>query len=120
MPPIPALATSVFAPSGGFHRLEGLSRDQFTATYAGEQEQHISGEVGEVFVSGFVLAPAPGNLPAQQRQFLHGRLTPLIAHGKAVTAGFQQGHFRLELVNLPPRASLSSIKRAAVQEERAS
>src|SRR5256885_11143825 len=73
--------------------------------------------MGEVFIPGLVLSPAPGNLPAQHCKFSRGWLLPGITLGEMVTAGLHFGHFRLEDVDLPPGAGLSSIKRPCVQKE---
>src|SRR5712691_7675965 len=72
--PVSPLPTGIFAPCGGFHRLERLSRNQFTPGGCGEQKQDIGRQMGEVVVSGLVFSPATVDFPARHRQFSDGRL----------------------------------------------
>ncbi len=52
--------------SSRLHRFERFPRDEFTAK--GGRQQHIGGQMRQVVVPRFILAPTPGDLPAQDRK----------------------------------------------------
>src|SRR5258707_2142653 len=43
------------------HGLEGLTSHQFAVKSCGKHQEDIGRQIGEILISGCVLAPAPGN-----------------------------------------------------------
>src|SRR2546425_11942756 len=52
-----------FAPSGGFERFQGLHRQKRAAMHLTQQEQDITGQMGQSAIALLIFAPASIDLP---------------------------------------------------------
>ncbi len=106
------------APALRLERLEGFTCNQFCSPHARQEDQHVRRQVGQIVVSGLILAPAAGNFLPKDSRFPFRGFPPWVADRKSVTPGFQLSDLLFEPINVAARVGLSSIQAPSIQEQR--